>query len=192
MPYRYDAFVSGNYYHVFNRGANRENIFFSEANFIYCLKLIQKYVKKYDVTVIAYCLMPNHYHLLLRQDSEVSLSKFVNVLFNAYVQAVNNQLGRKGTLFEGRFKHVHVDKDEYLVHLCRYIHLNPVKAHLVSRPEDWVYSNYQEWVGLRQGSLKNTEFILSYFDSESEYQEFVIDFQVEKELEEKLQKYLLD
>ncbi len=192
MPYRYDAFVSGNYYHVFNRGANRENIFFSETNFIYCLKLIQKYVKKYDVTVIAYCLMPNHYHLLLRQDSEVSLSKFVNVLFNAYVQAVNNQLGRKGTLFEGRFRHVHVDRDEYLVHLCRYIHLNPVKAHLVSRPEDWVYSNYREWVGLRQGSLKNTEFILSYFESESEYQEFVIDYQIEKELEEKLQKYLLD
>ncbi|MCD6334967.1 MAG: transposase [Candidatus Latescibacteria bacterium] len=66
--------------------------------------------------------MPNHYHFLLRQDGEVSLSRFINVAFNVYVQALNKQLERKGTLFEGRFKHVLVDKDEYILYLCRYIH----------------------------------------------------------------------
>ena len=62
--------------------------------------------------------MPNHYHFLLRQETDQTLSKFINVLFNAYVQAVNRQQGRKGTLFEGRFRHVWVDREEYLTHLC--------------------------------------------------------------------------
>ncbi|MFQ6114570.1 MAG: transposase [bacterium] len=109
-----------------------------------------------------------------------------------YVQALNKQLGRKGTLFEGRFKHVHVDQDEYILHLCRYIHLNPVEAGLVSTPEDWLYSNYQEWIGLRNGKLKDTEFISSYFTQPEDYQKFVMEYKLEKEFQEKLQKYLLD
>jgi len=117
MPRRQNIFAPGNYYHIYNRGAHREKIFFSDENFLHCLRLLGKYANSYLVTVLAYCLMPNHYHLLLRQDGEVSLSKLVNVVFNAYVQALNRQLGRKGTLFEGRFKHVHVDEDEYVLHL---------------------------------------------------------------------------
>ena len=192
MPRRENIFATGNYYHIYNRGAHRENIFFSEENFLHCLRLLRKYAQSYSVTVIAYCLMPNHYHFLLRQDGEVSLSKFINVVFNAYVQALNKQLGRKGTLFEGRFKHVLVDKDEYVLHLCRYIHLNPVKAGLVSRPEDWVYSNYREWIDMRRGRLKDTEFILSYFARPEDYQRFVMGYESERELEEKLQRYLLE
>ena len=192
MPRRQGIFAPSDYYHIYNRGANREDIFFSRENFLHCLRLLGKYAESYLVTVIAYCLMPNHYHLLLRQDGEVSLSKLVNVVFNAYVQALNRQLGRKGTLFEGRFKHVHVDEEEYVLHLCRYIHLNPVKAGLVSRPEDWVFSNYQEWIGMRQGRLKDAEFISSYFAYPEDYKRFVMEYELAKELEEKLQKYLLE
>ncbi len=192
MPYRQDIFVPGNYYHIYNRGANRENIFFSKENFLHCLRLLGKYTKSYLVTVIAYCLMPNHYHLVLRQDGEVSLSKFTNVVFNAYVQAVNKQLRRKGTLFQGGFKHVHVDRDEYVLHLCRYVHLNPVEAGIVSRPEEWVFSNYQDWIGMREGKLKDAEFIHSYFAQPEDYQKFVMEYEVERELEEKLSRYLLE
>lgn len=192
IPSRQNTFVPSGYYHIYNRGVNRENIFFSEEHFLYCLRLLGKYMKSYQVTVIAHCLMPNHYHLLLRQDGEVSLSKFINVVFNAYVQALNKQLGRKGTLFEGRFKHVHVDKDEYILHLCRYIHLNPVKAALVSRPEEWAFSDYRRWVGMQQGGLKDAEFISSYFAHPEDYQRFVIEYEAEKELEKELQRYLLE
>ena len=192
MPRRQNVFAAGDYYHIYNRGVHREKIFFSDENFLHCLRLLGKYANSYLVTVIVYCLMPNHYHLLLRQDGEVSLSKLVNVVFNAYVQALNRQLGRRGTLFEGRFKHVHVDEDEYVLHLCRYIHLNPVKAGLVSRPEDWIFSNYREWVGMRQGRLKDAEFISSYFACPEDYQRFVMEHELEKELEEKLQRYLLE
>ena len=93
MSRRQEVFAAGNYYNAFNRGVNRERIFFSNDNFLYCIRLLKKYVKSMSVTIVAYCLMPNHYHLLLRQDGEISLSKFVNVVFNAYVQAETSRLG---------------------------------------------------------------------------------------------------
>ena len=144
MPYRGDAFTQGQYYHLYNRGAGKGKIFFNDGNYQYLLRLVKEYYQKHGATVIAYCLMPNHYHFLLRQETDEPLSEFMQVLFNAYVQALNLQQGRTGTLFEGRFKHRRVDQWEYLMILCRYIHLNPVKAKLVTRPEDWAYSNYRE------------------------------------------------
>jgi putative transposase len=131
MPRRKNAFSKGHFYHVYGRGANRERIFFSENNYLYCLELVKKYRQRYGLTVIGYCLMPNHYHFLLRQDGEVSVSRFVGTLFNAYTQALNKEIGRTGTLFEGRFRSVWVDQEAYLLHLCRYIHANPAKAGLI-------------------------------------------------------------
>lgn len=94
--------------------------------------------------MVAYCLMPNHYHFLVRQLSDRALSQWVQMLFNGYSQAINQQLNRKGTLFQNRAKHILIDKDEYLVHLVRYIHYNPVEAGLVHSPEEWQFSNYLE------------------------------------------------
>ncbi len=84
----------------------------------------------YGVGILAYCLMPNHYHLLLRQETDRPFSDWIQQVFNGYVQAVNKELGRAGTLFQGRAKHVLVETNEQLVHVVRYIHLNPVKARL--------------------------------------------------------------
>jgi REP element-mobilizing transposase RayT len=163
MPQRGEVFAAGEYYHIYNRGAGRNSIFFTPANYEYCLRLVKRCLTQYAVTIIAYCLMPNHYHFLLRQDSDLLLSKFIGVLFNAYAQAVNKQQARSGSLFEGRFRHKHIEREEYLIHLCRYIHLNPVKAQLVQRPEDWPYSNYVDWIGLRSGALKDQTFIHAHF-----------------------------
>lgn len=192
MPYRGDTFTAGQYYHIYNRGAGKGKIFFNDGNYEYLLQLVKRYWKKYGVTVIAYCLMPNHYHFLLRQETDEPLSKFINVLFNAYVQAVNIQKGRTGTLFEGRFKHVAVERWEYLIHLCRYIHRNPVKARLVSKPEDWMYSNYRDWIGLRNDTLKDDTFIRDHFSSAEEYREFVNDWQDAERSNEKISKYMFD
>jgi len=192
MPRRGDVFAPGCYYHIYNRGAGGERIFFTPDNYKHCLRLVKRYMRPHQVTVIAYCLMPNHYHFLLRQDGEMPLSRFIGTLFNAYVQAVNKQRGRKGTLFEGRFKHVLIDREEYLVHLCRYIHVNPVKARLVARPEDWPFSNYLEWVGKRGGTLKDETFIRSYFSTPQEYEAFVHDYGDEARVREELEKYTWD
>jgi REP element-mobilizing transposase RayT len=116
-------------------------------------------MKKYKVDMLAYCLMPNHYHFLLKQLSTASLSQFIASVFNPYIQVINRQAGRRGPLFAGRFKDVLVDRDEYLIHLCRYIHLNPVEAGLVEHPEEWPFTNYLEWIGEREGTLQDREFI---------------------------------
>jgi putative transposase len=192
MPYRGDVFARNHYYHIYNRGVGRGLLFFNPGNYEYCLRLVKRYYRRYGVTVIAYCLMPNHYHFLLRQETDQPLSKFVNVLFNAYVQAVNRQQDRRGTLFEGRFRHVWVDREEYLVHLCRHIHLNPVKAKLVSHPEDWLYSNYLEWTGQRAGILKDETFICERFPTPGAYQQFVADYQDELRTHEHIKQYIWD
>ena len=192
MSSRNRTFAAGQYYHIFNRGINRESIFFRKENYLYYLRLLRKYSQLYFVTATAYCLMPNHYHLLLRQDGEVSISKLMQVIANSYVQGLNKQLGRKGTIFEGGFKHIHVEKEEYILHLCRYIHLNPVQAGLVRSPEEWAFSNYLEWIGKRQGKLKDIDFISSFFAIPEDYKRFVMELSVEEELKRKLQPYLLE
>jgi putative transposase len=192
LPYRGDAFTQGQYYHIYNRGAGRGKIFFNEGNYEYLLRLVKQYCTKYGATTIAYSLMSNHFHFLLRQDTDEPLSKFMQVLFNTYVQALNLQHKRTGTLFEGRFKHKRVDKWEYLIVLCRYIHLNPVKARLVANPEDWPYSNYREWIGLRNSSLVDNIFVQDHFPSMEEYVKFVNDIEDERKSYEKIKKYLFD
>ncbi len=192
MPRRGDVFARGHYYHIYNRGVGRNLIFFNADNYEHCLRLVKRYQHKYGVAVIAYCLMPNHYHFLLRQESDEPLSKFINVLFNAYVQAVNRQQRRKGTLFEGRFRHVHIDREEYLIHLCRYIHMNPVKAALVTRPEEWLYSNYLEWIDRRAGTLIDNAFVRARFQTAEAYQQFVVDYRADMRSREKINKYIWD
>ena len=191
MPNQPVIFLPNNYYHVYNRGANKENIFFSADNYSYCQKLIEKNVEKMDVTLVAYCLMPNHYHFLIRQDGQIPVSKFVQNLFDSYVQAVNKQQHRQGTLFGGKFKRKHVDKEEYLIYLCRYIHRNPVEAGLVSKPEEWDYSNYSEWIDLRDGDLVDEQFIKEYFDIPQLYSEFVGE-DIDGNVEDALSEYYFD
>ena len=192
MPYRSAALGKGQYYHVYNRGAGRGRIFFGDDNYAHCLHLVKHYSRRYGATVIAYCLMPNHYHFCLRQETDLPLSRFMGVLFNSYVQAVNRQRGRTGTLFEGRFRHARIDREEYLVHLCRYIHLNPVKANLASEPGEWAYSNYLEWIGKRAGTLKDHELISAHFPTPEAYEQFVADVQHEERSRPHIEAYVWD
>jgi REP element-mobilizing transposase RayT len=187
-----DPFLKNHYYHIYNRGCNKENIFFNPENYIYLLRKIQNTRHKYGATLLAYCLMPNHYHFLARQESERPLSDWIQTLFNGYTQAINKQQGRSGTLFQGRAKHILVDNDAYLIHLARYIHYNPVEARLVHLPEKWAYSNYAEWIGQRKGTLMDVEFIKSYFPQPDDYRRFVMDYSIKSKLAEKLEKYLFD
>ncbi|MFW6164197.1 MAG: transposase [Planctomycetota bacterium] len=192
MPRRGDVFAKGRYYHVFNRGVNRAPLFFSPDNYAHCLRLVKRYRDRYAVAVIAYCLMPTHYHFVLRQDADSPLSRFVGAVFNAYVQVVNRQERRSGALFEGRFRHVWVDREEYVVHLCRYVHLNPVAAGLVAYPWEWPYSNYLEWVGRRGGTLVDEAFITARFDDAENYERYVLGWTGEARVRGRLKRYLME
>ncbi len=192
MPYQNTEFTKGQYYHIYNRGAGKSKIFLVEENYHYLIQLIEKNCEKYGMGIICYCLMPNHYHFLLRQLTDIPISKFINVLFNGYVQALNRQQNRTGTLFEGRFKHILIDEWKYLIHLCRYIHRNPVKAGLVKSPEEWEHSNYRDWIGRRNGILKDNEFIKEHFADANSYIQFVNDTEDEKKNLSKIGKYIWD
>ncbi len=176
MPSRSIQFIAGEHYHVYNRGAGRQEIFRERDNYLFPLRRLKRYAGTLHIAVIAYCLMPNHYHFLLRQDGEQPVSLLLQRIFNSYTKAFNRRYGRRGTLFEGRYKAVHMDEDGYLLHLSRYIHANPVKDGLVSRLEEWPYSNYSEWVGTRKGTLVDQAFTRRHFPAGEAYADFILDY----------------
>jgi len=172
MPYRSVELRAGECYHIYNRGNNYSDIFFERQNYLYFLRQMRKYLVSDVLDIIAYCLMPNHYHLLLRLNAD-TFSRPMQRLALSYTKAINKRYGRVGSLFQGRFKALHVDRNEYLLHLSRYIHLNPVMAGRVRKPEDWEFSSYQEFVGMRDGKLPKPDVVLSQFPSPDAYRAFV-------------------
>ena len=188
MPRRARKLAAGRYYHVYNRGHNRQAIFFEPENYGYFLRLFRHHVAAQTVQVTAYCLMPNHYHFLVFL-REPGLSRAMQRFVLAYTHGMNHRYGRSGTLFEGRFQTKWVDRDEYLLHLTRYIHLNPVKAGLVEHPEDWAFSSYQDYVGLRRGTLPRSTEVLAQVGGTAAYRQFVT---VMAEPQVSIQHLLLD
>ena len=172
MPYRKVKFQAKEHYHLYNRGHNYQPIFFERENYLYFLRQLRKYLLPDILDIIAYCLMPNHYHLLAYL-KHADLSRHMQPFALSYTKAINKRYERVGSLFQSPFKAIHVDRDEYLLHLSRYIHLNPVEAGLVERPEDWEFSSYREYVGLRNGTLPRPEVVLAQFPSTDAYREFV-------------------
>lgn len=137
------------YVHYYNRGVNKEAIFFSHLQYEYLIQTLYRFLPNYHLDLIAYCLMPNHYHILLKLDDHNQGSKYIQRVFNAFTQAVNHQVSRVGTLFQGNVKKRFIEDDEYLATVIMYIHLNPVKSGLCNKPDEWHYSDFQEWVGLK-------------------------------------------
>ena len=172
MPRRTTGFEIGEYYHVYNRGCHREPIFTAPDNYLFFLSRIRDLLVRALADLVAYCLMPNHYHLLVRLRSE-GFSESMHRLGVSYSKAFNKQQGRVGPLFQGPFRSIAVDRDEYLLHLSRYTHLNPVVAGLVTKAEDWSYSSYPEYIGVRNGTLPRPEVVLELIGSRPRYQQFV-------------------
>ena len=183
-------YIKNHYYHVYNRGNNRQQIFIDKENYHYLLNLLQRYQDQFDVRIIAYCLMPNHYHFLLMQSGDSSISQFLKSTFQSYVQAFNKKYEQTGRLFEGQPKANLIDNDAYLLHICRYIHLNPVESKIVSDIEDWPYSNYLEFIGKRNGKLFESTFLRNFYQSSENYQEFVLEYLNEKLRYSEIKKYL--
>ncbi|MBM3150826.1 MAG: transposase [Chloroflexi bacterium] len=192
MARREIAFLPNQYYHIYNRGVNREPIFRADRNYYFLLQRFKENLPDNQVSAIAYCLMPNHYHFLLRQDGEIPISALMQAVFNSYTKAFNKAYARSGTLFEGPFRAVGVDTYEYLLHLCRYIHRNPLEAGLVNHPANWVFSNYLEWIGKRQGSLVEHEFVQENFPDPAEYEGFVLDYTPPEKVAKAMKKFEFD
>jgi len=133
IPCRFTNFLQLGY--VINRGLNKG------------MQSIETYSKQW-VQIVAYCLMPTHCHLILKQLRDNGISTFMRLTLNSYAKYFNQKYHRKGPLWTGRFKNILIKSDEYLWHLTRYIHLNPTTSNLVKKPEFWQYSSYREYLNI--------------------------------------------
>ena len=160
----------GKYYHVYNRGNNRENIFIDDRNYPHFLELYTKYVEPVADTY-AYCLLRNHFHFLVRiktmeeQETPRVLrpSQQFGNLFNAYAKAINKAHGRTGSLFQNPFGRAEVASAAHLLWLVVYIHLNPQRHGFVDDFRTWTYSSYQAMVSAKPTRLRRDD-VLGWFD----------------------------
>lgn len=176
MARRAINFIQGEYYHIYNRGARRVSLFHSEREYSFVIRLLVDYTKALGISMIAYCLLPNHYHWLVRQDGTHRAGLLPQRVFNSYSKAYHKLHGTSGTLFEGRFKAIPVNQEAYLRSLCAYIHGNPVHHGLAIAPELWPYSNYLDWISDRQTILVDPRFISDRFSSGEAYRQFVLGY----------------
>ncbi|TLS77970.1 transposase [Mariprofundus erugo] len=163
----------GALYHLTARGNRQDEIFLGDEDRSVFLTLLGEEVEQQQWLCYAYCLMDNHYHLLV-ETPEANLVKGMRRLNGRYTQRFNLRHGRVGHVFQGRYKSIVVDKGTYLLELSRYIPLNPVRAGMVKAPADYVWSSYRRTVGLEASpSWLATGLLLNHFDGVSHYERFV-------------------
>ena len=145
--------VTGYPQHVILRGNNRQDIFRNTADYQRMLDLIEQQSREQGVEIHAYVLMTNHLHLLLTPQKDQALPKMMQAVGRSYVQTFNKVHGRTGTLWEGRYRSTLIQTERYLLACMAYIDLNPVRAHMVAQPDDYIWSSYSHYVGRRNDRL---------------------------------------
>ncbi len=206
MPFRKTVFASEQYYHIFNRGVASQPVFITRRDherFLTTLsyyqfydpplrlsKLLQlsketresylseMYAKKNKIVeVVAYCFMPNHFHLLLKQVREGGVSRFLRLSVNSYAKYFNTKNKRGGSLFQDMFKAVRIENDEQLIHVSRYVHINPLVSYLVTAKEllNFPWSSLRTYVFGQEDKLVVPDIVLSNFKNGKDYLKFALD-----------------
>lgn len=156
----------GALYHVTSRGNARQKIFWGDIDYLEFKNVLREVIKRSRWIAHAYCLMGNHYHLLI-ETPQANLSSGMRQLNGVYTQRSNQRHKQGGHIFQGRYKAYLVEKETYFLELCRYIVLNPVRARMVQHPEEWRWSSYRETAGEETDSdLFHTDFLLGHFSSD--------------------------
>jgi REP element-mobilizing transposase RayT len=148
----------GAFHHITVRGNERKKIFLSRADCEKFLCLLKENSVRYGIILHCYALMGNHYHLAL-ETPHGRLSAFMHTINSGYTTYFNVKRKRSGHLFQGRFRSLLVDRDSYLLELSRYIHLNPVRAGIVARPEDFPFSSYRAYISPQEPTIVSRELI---------------------------------
>lgn len=182
--------MEGGFYHLYNRGVEKRTIFVDEQDYAVFLHLLKYYLSPSDpkdihpflnfqnfnvvrprpltnlekeIELLAYCLMPNHFHLLIKQNTLEGMKKLMSKVLTTYSMYFNKRYKRVGHLFQGRYKAALIESDSYLLHVSRYIHLNPTEL-TGTVPVNYPHSSYQHFLGLKKASWLKPDFILAYFD----------------------------
>jgi len=214
-------YYENGFYHVYNRGVEKRTIFLDNQDYTVFLHFLKKYLTPVpetsaesanfwgaassefreapyeslygEIDLLAYCLMPNHYHLLLQQKKIDSMIKLLRRVCTSYVIYFNKKYNRVGSLFQGIYKAVEIDTEQYLLHVSRYIHLNPFELFTEVQPlqrcgllREYSWSSYPDYYGNRSTLWVKTQPVLSYFSSTknrnpgfaniNSYQKFVEDY----------------
>jgi putative transposase len=179
----------GAFYHVTARGNERRRIYYGKADYEKFKTYLEEAQEKYGYLLHCYVLMTNHYHLIIETPMG-NLSSVMHYINGSYTNYINIKKRRSGHLFQGRYKAILIDRDRYLLELSRYLHLNPVRAKLVERPEDYPYSSYSAYISKEKNEIVSPDLILGMVsktkkDAISKYKDFV-DRAIGGELEDPL------
>lgn len=172
-PYRLQG--EGLLYHIASRGDDRKKIFLRETDYQKFLEYLQAAKEKFKFYLYAYCLMGNHYHLLL-ETTQPNISRVMQYINTSYTVYYNVKRNRCGHLFQGKYKSILVDKDNYLLELTRYIHLNPVRARIVANPQEYKWSSYQDYIERSKAGVVDKTEADKYFKlPPASYGQFVLE-----------------
>lgn len=161
---KYEILLEDSFYHIYNCGNNKENIFLENDNYDYFLGLVKKHITPVS-EVLAYCLLKNHFHLLVKTKEDIDskkISQSFSNLFNAYSKSINKKYDRMGSLFKDRFSRIKIENEEYLRNIVVYIHLNPTHHGFVEDFKDYNYSSYKSYFSIKSTSLYR-DYIINLF-----------------------------
>ena len=173
MQCKREEYISGNIFHFYNRTVPGKLLFRCEDDYLYFLEKFGKSISRYPCEVYAYCLMPNHFHFCLKQNSDKPLYRIFNDTLTSYAMHYNAKYKLVGHLMASRLQSKRITERSYVLQVCRYIHYNPVKAGLVDKIENWSFSNYFEIIGKRVGSLYSQELIDDYPEEFLDYEKSI-------------------
>lgn len=214
----YKPFVEGEYYHVYNRGNDCQELFLEKEDYIFFLYRLKETLYPPDsspfleetqtakttyprrkplppesFTLLSYCLMPNHFHFLIQQNTDIEISKLISKTCISYSKYFNKKYKRTGSLFQAKFRAINITNTEYFLWLSAYIHTNPSVAGLIDNDKEYLWSSYQDYLGKRNGTLCNKNKILEMFkNSTTLYEEYVTSCRPHIADRKYLQKFRLD
>ncbi len=218
---RKTEFANGEYYHIYNRGVDKREVFGEERDYVRFLQSIREFnnikptgslylrekIRNRDpiptavgigslvdgslVKFICYCLNINHFHFILKQLTDRGISEFMKRIGTGYTSYFNQKYDRSGSLFQGKYKFAHIDTNEYLLWLSGYVNGN-AEIHKIAKAENYKWCSYQDYLGKRNGILCNKEIILSQFRNTDEYKKYVDMVIKESSKRKDLEKYFIE
>lgn len=207
MPYRKTPLITGEIYHVFNRSVARQPIFVFQKDYKRALDIIGFYIYqkpllrfshynrlpekqktdfiqnlkkkgKKQINLISFCIMPNHFHFLIKEIHPEGITTFMRNFQNSYAKYFNKRSERSGAVFQSMFKAIRIETEEQLLHVCRYIHLNPLTSYLIkdlSELETYPWNSFKYFLENKDQESVDVKFILDYFPSIKKFKEFIFD-----------------
>jgi len=205
---RKTQFANSEYYHIYNRGVDKRKVFLGEKDYFRFLLCMREFncpdpigslefrdrLRKKGlpiVGIIAYCLNPNHYHFILKQNLDGGISRFMLKVGSGYTTYFNLKYNRNGALFQGPFKATHIDSNELLLYLSAYVNYNS-EVHGIATAEDYKWCSFPDYIGKRNGKLCNKEIILGQFNSQKEYGKIVKESATDMGRRKIMEKFLME